>query len=79
MKTFYMTQTGEISQHKIRAGKIIGHGIVHLDQNVIVYTTTKRTINISYPEIKVGAHTKRQVISLQKDELITRIDIVTLR
>lgn len=79
MKEFFISEDAKVSRHKIRNTEIVGHGILHPEQNIVVFTTYGRAIIVAYDEIKVGTHYPSDVILLNKGEKIKRIDIVTVR
>lgn len=75
MKTFFLSDTGQVSRHKLRAQSIVGHGIVHKDQVVKVYTS-KKEVTYQYDEIKVGTHDAKDLVHLTSDETILKIEIL---
>ena len=79
MKEFWITDSGDVSRHKIRQANIVGHGILHPGQLVIVYTTEDRILRLDYEEIKVGTHEPSSAISFYDGEKITKIDIISVR
>lgn len=76
-KTFYITDKGEISRHKMRGAKIAGHGILHPSQSIITYTNLGNSTTILYSEVKVGTHFANPILALTIDEIIVRIDIIS--
>ena len=77
-KDFYLTSNGKVSKHKIRGSEIIGHGLIHDDQ-VLVVDTNKRIIKYFYNEIKVGTHLQKDLVHLYEGEFIEKIEIITIR
>lgn len=76
-KTFFITDKGEISRHKVRGAKIAGHGIIHSNQSIWAYTSLSNIITIFYSEVKVGTHFAKPILALTTDEIIVRIDIIS--
>lgn len=76
MKQFFVSDSGEVSKHKIRSTVIIGMGIIHPDQELVVYTN-KSTYRFDYKQVRVGGHNKRALFYRAQNELATKIDIVT--
>lgn len=76
-KTFFITDKGEISRHKVRNANIAGHGIIHPNQSIITYTNLGKSTTIYYSEVKVGTHFAKPTLALTNDEFIVRIDIIS--
>lgn len=76
MKTFYLSDEGLISQHKLRQKVVVGMGIIHPDQKLVVRTTSK-VREFKYTDIKVSGHLPRQLFYRDENELVVNIDIIT--
>jgi len=76
MKKFYLSKDGMVSRHKMRETELAGFGILHPDQIIIAYTSDGKKHNISYFDVKVGAHTPNVLMTLT-DATIDKIDIKT--
>lgn len=74
-KTFFITELAEISRHKVRGSRIVGCGMLHEDQLIVVYTT-ERAVGFNYEELKLGSHFSQSILNLNKDEKVLKIDII---
>lgn len=76
-KIFYLADNGEVSKHKIRNAKIVGHGILHQEQTIRAYTSLGRTLDAKYQDVKVGTHLAKPIFPLTEGEKIAKIDILS--
>lgn len=79
MKDFWVTDKGDVNRHKVRKANIVGHGLIHPDQEVHAFTNKGRIVTAHYDDIKVGTHFSTNVFFMKSlDELVERIDITTI-
>jgi hypothetical protein len=76
MKKFFISDRALISQHKMRK-TIAGFGLLHKDQELVLYSTRGKEYKFGYQDIKVGGHDPKVLVYLAQNETITKIDIVT--
>lgn len=76
MKTFYLSNDGLASRHKMRNTKIVGFGVLHRDQYIVAYLSDGKKAHFSYPDVKIGAHSPRPIINLNEEKIV-KIDIIT--
>jgi hypothetical protein len=76
-KTFFVSDSGLISRHKIRKTNIVGMGILNPDQTIVVYTKDLNKYSFNYEELKISLPHPKPLVVLSEGDLITKIDIST--
>ena len=74
---FFVDRTGMVGKHKTHGSNLAGCGVLHPDQNVIIYTKNGNKYPFNFEGIKVGDHKTKQLVMLSAGDEVTKVDIVT--
>ena len=78
MKTFFIHDDGKVGRHKTTKANIVGFGVLHEDQKIVVHTTSGRKLSLYYNELKIGSRQPTIKVLLDSLEKIYKIDIITI-